>query len=154
MALTEEPSFEKKNIEFFLDVQPTEPDKYVLFMAWLKKEGVVMPKLEYPAFFENGLIGTRVSQDIEHREAFLGVPNKMLMSIKKAKKDPVLGAIIAAHPEAFDDDENEDAEQFTLCVFIFFEMAKGRESYWYPYLRMMPDVDFTSSMTEADMDMF
>lgn len=112
-----------------------------------------MPKLEYPAYFENGLMGTRVKEDIHHREAYLAVPNKMLMSIKRAKKDPILGAILAAHPEAFDEEENEDWEQFTLCMFIFYEMTKGRDSYWYPYLRMMPDVDFTSSWKQNEIEM-
>jgi hypothetical protein len=43
-----------------------------------------MPKLEYPAYFDDGLIGVRCKEDIEHREAFLYVPYKVMMSIKKA----------------------------------------------------------------------
>ena len=34
-------------------------DKYEMFNEWCKKEGILMPKLEYPAVFENGLIGVK-----------------------------------------------------------------------------------------------
>lgn len=113
-----------------------------------------MPKLEYPAYFANGLLGVGVKKDIEHREAFLAVPNKLLMSLKKARADKVVGTLLEAHPEAFAEDENDDWEQFILCLFIFYEMTKGRDGYWYPYLRLMPDVEFTSSWSAADIDMF
>lgn len=39
----------------------------------------------------------------------------------------------------------------TLCLFIFYEMTLGRKSYWYPYLRLMPEVQFTSSWTDDEM---
>lgn len=114
-----------------------------------------MPKLEYPAWFDNGLLGCRVKQDINHREAFLGVPYKMFMSVKKANADKVLGPLIAAHPEAFTEKFNKDhSQQFILVLFVYYEMSKGRNSYWYPFLRMMPDVEFTSSWAQADIDMF
>lgn len=36
-----------------------------------------MPKLEFPAFFEGGLLGVRIKEDINHNEAFLSVPMKI-----------------------------------------------------------------------------
>ena len=65
----------KINIEFYLDTQANEPDKFTLFNSWREREGVIMPKCEFPAYFENGLLGVKVKEDIGHREAFLGVPN-------------------------------------------------------------------------------
>ena len=49
-------------------------NKYKEFNAWCLKEGIIMPKLQYPAFFEEGLIGTKVIEDILHREVYLYVP--------------------------------------------------------------------------------
>lgn len=43
-----------------------------------------MPKLEYPAYFEDGLIGVRVKAKIEHREAYMSVPYKMMLTVAKA----------------------------------------------------------------------
>ena len=31
-------------------------------------------------------------------------------------------------------------------------MTLGKQSYWYPYLRLMPDVEFTCSWSKEDMD--
>ena len=54
-----------------------------MFNEWCKREGVIMPKLEYPAYFEDGLVGVKVTQDIAHREAYLAVPYKMIISVTK-----------------------------------------------------------------------
>ena len=54
-----------------------------MFLDWCKAEGVIMPKIEYPAYFENGLIGARCTEDIKNREAFLFVPLKMMFSVYK-----------------------------------------------------------------------
>jgi hypothetical protein len=58
--------------------------KYEIFNKWCQKEGVVMPKLEYPYKFEGGLIGMRCTDDINHREAFCFIPYKMIMCVGKA----------------------------------------------------------------------
>ena len=74
-----------KSVESIInDGVPDPVDKYTMFNEWCSKEGVIMPKLEYPAFFDGGLIGIRCTEDIQHREAYILVPLKMLMSIKKA----------------------------------------------------------------------
>ena len=39
-------------------------DKTTMFLKWCKEEGVIMPKLQYPAYFENGLVGVRCTSDI------------------------------------------------------------------------------------------
>ena len=106
-----------------------------------------MPKLEYPAYFEDGLLGTRCKEDIQHREAYLFVPYKMLMNCNKAQMDHTLGPIILNNPDIFSDDSNE-WEQMTLTLFMFFEVSKGKDSYWQPQLVQMPEVQFTSNWDE------
>lgn len=69
---------------------PPEGDKYELFMEWFKKEGGICPKAEYPAYFENGLLGWRAKEDIHYKEAFLYVPLKMVIRVETARKDPDL----------------------------------------------------------------
>ena len=41
-----------------------EEDRHEMLCKWCEKEGVIMPKLEYPAYFENGLKGMRCKEDI------------------------------------------------------------------------------------------
>ena len=82
----------KKRIDYYLlqDGEVETVDKYTMFSEWCQKEGMIMPKLEYPAYFENGLEGTRCKEDIEHREAFLFVPYKMMISVKDTHSHKVL----------------------------------------------------------------
>ena len=39
-------------------------DKFTMFNQWCAAEGVIMPKLAYPAYFEGGLLGARCTADI------------------------------------------------------------------------------------------
>lgn len=69
-----------------------------------------MPKLEYPAYFEGGLLGVRAKEPIKHRESFLAIPYKMLMTVDAAQRHEVLGPIIAENPQLFHEDEKGDWE--------------------------------------------
>ena len=33
------------------------PDKYEKFVIWCKQNGVIAPKVKWPAFFDDGLLG-------------------------------------------------------------------------------------------------
>ncbi len=39
-------------------------NKVEIFLKWCKDNGVVCPKLEYPAVFDMGLVGVRAKEDI------------------------------------------------------------------------------------------
>jgi hypothetical protein len=60
-----------------------------------------MPKLEYPAYFDGGLLGTKVKEDIEHREAYLYVPYKLMISVKDTQNHEILARLITENPEFF-----------------------------------------------------
>ena len=61
----------------------------------------------------------------------------MMMSVGKIQKDPVLGPMIKNHPKVFDP-EFVDVEHLILVLGLIYEMTKGQDSYWYPWLRQMP----------------
>lgn len=67
-----------------------------------------MPKVEYPTYFD-GIRGTRSTGNIEHREAYISLPFKMVMSVGKAKNHPVLSKIIDSNPKMFDESEDYNA---------------------------------------------
>ena len=79
-------------------------DRVEMFNKWAKAEGVVMPKIEYPAYFEDGLVGMKCVQDIDHREIFIYIPYKVLISVKDTKSHPILKQIIEENPEMFVED--------------------------------------------------
>lgn len=55
-----------------------------IFNKWCHENGMKTPKLEYPAYFEGGLVGVRALEQINHREAFISVPYKMLITVDGA----------------------------------------------------------------------
>ena len=72
--------------------------KCQVFNAWCQANGVKQPKVDYPAYFEGGLVGVKAIAPIAHREAFLGIPYKMLITVAGAQRHPVLGPIIIENP--------------------------------------------------------
>jgi hypothetical protein len=112
------------------------------FIQWCHKVGIKFPKLEFPAIFEGGLWGVRVTEDIQHNEAFVAVPYSAIMSCEKAFADPQLGPILKKHPELFDM-KLDTAEHKIMLVYLFFEWQKGEESFWYPWFKVYPVDDQT-----------
>lgn len=99
-----------KNIEYYINGDEKDKvDKFTMFNEWCRKEGVIMPHLEYPAYFD-GLLGIKCTKDIEYHEAYLCVPFKMVMSLEKAYIHPVLKMIIYENADCFDKDFNCDFE--------------------------------------------
>ena len=94
-----------------------------------------MPKVQYPAYFENGLLGMRCIEDIQNREAFIFVPYKMVISRAKIENHAVLGEIIEKCPQCFLQEQNSDSKTLILILGLLYEISLGKESYWYPYLR-------------------
>ena len=107
-----------------------------------------MPKLEYPAYFKGGLVGVRATAPIMHREAFLSIPYKMLITVDGAQRHPVLGPIIKANPQLFSEEEKGDWEQLTLVLYLIYEYNLKEESFWKPYIDLMPNVKFFCHWSE------
>ena len=107
------------------------------FIDWCHKVGIKFTKLEFPAIFEGGLWGVRVTEDIQHNEAFVAVPYTAIMSCEKALADPELGPILKQHPELFDE-KNGDAESQMMLVYLAYEWQKGEKSFWYPWFKVFP----------------
>jgi len=78
--------------------------KCEVFNKWLDDEGVIMPKLQYPAYFEGGLVGVSATAPIKHRESFLAIPYKMLMTVDGANRHEILGPIIQENPQLFSEE--------------------------------------------------
>lgn len=92
-----------------------------------------MPKLEYPATFDNGLLGMRCKEHIHHREACLAVPLKLTFSVDKARKHDVLSSIIAQHKDIFN-----SYEDLILALALVYEMNLGEKSFWFTYIQILP----------------
>ena len=75
----------------------------------------------------------------------------MLMTVERARRHPVLGRVIEENPEVFSEEEKGDWEQLTLVLYLIYEWQKGEESFWKPYIDLMPDVKFFCHWDEQDI---
>jgi hypothetical protein len=71
------------------------------FTKWCQSLGIMHPKIDYPWFFESGLIGCRVNTPISQREAFLFVPYTAVLSADRCWRDPDLKDFYAENPQLF-----------------------------------------------------
>lgn len=115
-----------------------EQDRYTRFNKWCQEVGIRAPKLEYPAIFDGGLCGVRVTEDIAHNEAMFCVPYSVIITVERAQAEPELKPVFLAHPQLFDPEEHDDWEHYILMTFMLFELQKGRKSFWYPYFEILP----------------
>ena len=68
-------------------------EKCVKFNKWCKEVGIISDKVEFPAFFEGGLIGLKAKEPIKHKEMIMAVPYKCLISLDKALADPDISIV-------------------------------------------------------------
>ena len=113
-----------------------------------------MPKLEYPAVFDNGVVGMRVTQTIQNREAFLHVPYKMLFTVKRVMDNQDLKGVIEKYHDLFfecDGDKKLISEYLILILGMFYEVSLGTSSYFYPWLRMILDQDVGTNWNDSEL---
>jgi hypothetical protein len=68
------------------------------------------------------------------------VPYSAMLSTNKAKTDPVFAPIAATL----------DSEAEILAVFMLYEIAKGKESFWHVYFQILehPTLFWTWGLAE------
>ena len=77
-----------------------------------------MKHIRFPvAFGPNGYIGMAASEDIPPNKAIIAIPNKLLITTLMIH-DSELKPIIEEYSEFFDNDDDDDSDFNTLCLFI------------------------------------
>ena len=112
-----------------------------------------MPKIHFPAYFENGLLGMKCKEDIFHNEAFLFIPYKIILNVHKAQKHEILGPIIKDNHQVFSS-KSVNWEQLTLVLYLMYEKSLGEKSYWHLYLKMLPKVDLPLYWSTEEISAF
>ena len=64
--------------------------------------------------------------------------------------------MISENPQVFSEEVKHDWEHLTLVLYLIYEHLKGADSFWKPYLDLMPDVNFfchwSEELVEATQD--
>lgn len=98
--------------------------KYKIFMDWCEENGMIFNGIQYPTFFEGGLRGVSATRDIKPYEGIIFVPNKLLLTVAKAKEDKILSKIIKSYPDLFIE-EKANPDYNILILSLLREKMKG-----------------------------
>lgn len=122
----------------------TVPSTTRRLMEWAAREGAQFPKLAYPVRFEPGYIGAMATSDLGPDEVILRVPEKLWLSWDKANAPP-LDTIYTSYPDTFDSDVTR------MCTFMAYELTKGPDSYWEPFLTFLKqDIETLLNWTDEE----
>ena len=93
-------------------------DKYTSFANWCSTNGIIAPKLHYPAHFP--YCGVSIKKDIAHNEVMYCIPFKLVVTVTKAKAEPKLAEVFNNNPEVFSDFDFDYWESNVLFAWLLF----------------------------------
>jgi len=106
-----------------LSSQKKEEPKYKLFVEWCIKNGMIWTGVDFPAFFGDSLRGMVATRDIKPYEGLIYLPNSLIITVEKVRKDKILGSIVEKYPKIFM--LPTDSEYNVLALFLLRERMKG-----------------------------
>ena len=105
-----------------------------VFAKWFHDNGGSYPKIQWPSRDTMGQVrGTIATDDIHTNEPMLYVPENIMISPPICKANPLIGHVFTENEDFFARDDDT-----MLAVFVMFEKERGHDSFWYPYLAMLP----------------
>lgn len=137
-----------KTVNRFED--PAEDTKKIhVFLAWLEENGALFPKLSWPRNdTKSGIRGVIALDDIPTEDrSMLQIPIHLMMTPVGALNDPIYGEILKAH--VYDLLYGD----FLLAIYIMIELVRDKDSFYYPYLSILPTPSCLSEWTEEELSL-
>eukprot|EP00638_Chattonella_subsalsa_P003783 CAMPEP_0117748122 /NCGR_PEP_ID=MMETSP0947-20121206/8896_1 /TAXON_ID=44440 /ORGANISM="Chattonella subsalsa, Strain CCMP2191" /LENGTH=253 /DNA_ID=CAMNT_0005565661 /DNA_START=137 /DNA_END=898 /DNA_ORIENTATION=+ len=120
-------------------------DKNETFLQWLIENGAQFPKIEWPSNNTvGGVRGAVALDDIETNEHMVIIPEHLMMSPAQFRESETLGPILKEHPELLHTD-------MALSLFVMQEMNKKEDSFYWPFLRILPEPLNATDWNEAEL---
>jgi histone-lysine N-methyltransferase SETD3 len=122
--------------------------KEELFAKWFHENGGSYPKIDWPSRTTMGQVrGTIAKEDISTNEPMLFVPENIMISPPICHANPLIGHVFTENPHFFARDDDT-----MLAVFVMFEKERGEESFWHPYLAMLPWPCSVADWSNSELD--
>ncbi|TMW58694.1 hypothetical protein Poli38472_010253 [Pythium oligandrum] len=116
------------------------------FVQWLLDNGASFPKLEWPVLTENGLRGAIAREEIHPNEAMLTIPQRLMISEATCWADPQLRRVYEENRDVFARDDP------VIALFLVREKLKGEESFYHPYLAILPEVINVQDWSKEELE--
>ena len=118
----------------------------VKFREWLKRNDCDFDRLiDWPSYDTlSGSRGAIAKSDILTNEVMLVIPQQLMISPPNAFKDPIIGLSLYDSKELLTGD-------ILIAVYLAYEYEKGEDSFYYPYLKILPKPSTISEWCDDDL---
>lgn len=116
-------------------------DRFELMVRWLKQGGARFPRL-YLQYYSQDHRGVHCLSNIPSDEIILYVPHHLIMTSGVAMESPIGRKIVDAQIDL-------RSKHSYLAAYLLQEKAKGKESFWEPYISSLPQCQYTHRRIEA-----
>ena len=117
----------------------------IVFLNWLRENGAKIGKLDWPSVDPGtDSRGAIANKDIETGEFMLEIPSKLMMSPVDAFSDEDIGEILLVHKDMLRGDT-------LLTVYLMHERQKQNQSFYYPYIAILPEINNISEWTDDEL---
>ena len=130
------------------DTKNVDQYKYDRLYHWSKSNGAIFEhNFVFPVSYGPfGYIGVKAKKDIDQNEAVVFIPRKQLIISSDYKE---------RFKFLYKDNEDEDVSNLILTLVLITEARKGKNSFYYDYISLLPKVDFaifwnSNSISELD----
>jgi hypothetical protein len=122
-----------------------EKEKIERFLTWLRENGASFPKVDWPRNdTPSGIRGAIALDDIQTNEPILSIPYRLMLAPPQILVDPVMGPI-------FDECTDILRGDFMLTAYLMHEMRLGTESFYHPFIDILPFPECTSEWTDDEL---
>lgn len=117
------------------------------FKNWLVENGAKFGKIDWPSSDTiESCRGAQAVDTIETNEVMMEIPIKCMMRPDLAVEDPKIGRLLHSSQDLLRGD-------VLLCVHIMTEMIRGEESFYAPYIRILPEPGSIVQWEDDELDM-
>jgi hypothetical protein len=119
-------------------------DEIALFKKWLEVNGAKFPKIEWPSLDTTGGVrGATAIETVATNEVMIEIPGHLMMSPPAAFASEI-GPLLRQNTDLLRTD-------LLLSVFIMSERSKGPDSFFYPFLRILPEPGTIANWHDNDL---
>jgi hypothetical protein len=107
--------------------------------AWGLNHGAVLENINFPVYYEDlKTVGISAKKNIAPFESLLYIPSKIIIDSLRIERHN-LKNFYERNPILIDD--SYEVSLTSLTIFIIFEILKEKDSFWFPFLRLVTSTD-------------
>ena len=116
-----------------------------IFKSWLLENGSNFAKVDWPSSkTTSGIRGAVALDTIETDEFMIEIPAKLMISPPNAFDSDIGEYLLKSKDILYDSD-------LVVVVFLMHELSKGKNSFYYPYINILPKPATVADWTDEEL---